>query len=668
MITFLLLGALAGGTAAEVFVAPGGSDANPGTRAKPLATLQAAVDRAKGGTVRVRGGRYRLESSVRIGPAASGTTIAAYGSERPVFSGALLVPSKAFVPVRDSAVLERVVDPAARGRLRVADLRALGVSRFDPIQGRGFPQPVRPAPIELFADGKPQTLARWPNEGFATTGKVLRPGREKEGGSLVDAEGRPLQPSFVFPGDRLKRWTKARDAWLYGYWQFDWADESIAVSTIDPAEGTVTLAGPHCYPVAEGRPFTAENLLEEIDRPGEYYLDRLAGKLYLLPPAGFEKARVEVSLLAEPLVEVRDAKGVTMRGLRLETSRGDGVSIHGGERVRVEGCVLANLGGRGVTVEGGTGHGVLSCDIWGTGEGGVLLSGGDRATLTPSGQFVENCDIRDFSRRSQTYRPAVLIAGCGARVSHCRLHEAPHSAIIFNGNDHVIEFNEMDHVVRLTGDGGVVYTGRDWSARGNVVRFNYFHDNVGLKKWENDVYIDDQSGGMTIFGNVIVDSHWAMMIGGGRDNRIENNVIVGCTRAMHLDARGLGWAKGAYGLLKERLEAMPYQQPPWSTRYPELVGMLDREPMSPMNNRVRNNVLVRSGTVFDDIEAPFRKTATFQANLETAEDPGFVNMAKRDFALRKDSVVWRRAPGFRAIPFHEIGLRVDRYRKALPKR
>jgi hypothetical protein len=43
--------------------------------------------------------------------------------------------------------------------------------------------------------------------------------------------------------------------------------------------------------------------------------------------------------------------------------------------------------------------------------------------------------------------------------------------------------------------------------------------------------------------------------------------------------------------------------------------------------------------------------------LVTKEEPGFVDFEKRDFALRKDSVVYKTLPDFEPIPFGKIELR-----------
>ena len=48
-------------------------------------------------------------------------------------------------------------------------------------------------------------------------------------------------------------------------------------------------------------------------------------------------------------------------------------------------------------------------------------------------------------------------------------------------------------------------------------------------------------------------------------------------------------------------------------------------------------------------------------NLDDVDDPGFVDVAKKDFRLREDSAVLK-LPGWEPIPFERIGLRDDEYR------
>jgi len=251
--------------------------------------------------------------------------------------------------------------------------------------------------------------------------------------------------------------------------------------------------------------------------------------------------------------------------------------------------------------------------------------------------------------------------GVGCVATHNLIHDAPHAAIIFGGNNHRIEYNEIHHVLTRTGDGGAVYTGRDWTFRGNIIRYNFFHDLHGIDKWENAVYIDDQAGGMYIYGNIFHNCHWGMLIGGGRDNVIENNVFSNCDLALQLDARGLGWGSSRLGpTLRKRLAAIPYQQPPWSQRYPGLVNILDDDPMTPKHNVLRDNVLYKSGKLMTRIAPAARKNAIIADNPETAENPGFADPARLDFRLPPDAPLRRQLPHFTAIPIERIGPRPER--------
>ncbi|MCS6950314.1 MAG: right-handed parallel beta-helix repeat-containing protein, partial [bacterium] len=342
----------------------------------------------------------------------------------------------------------------------------------------------------------------------------------------------------------------------------------------------------------------------------------------------------------------------------------------GGRQVAIAGCTFRNIGTVGVIIEGGGEHRVLSSDFTDLGDGGVQVSGGDRHTLTPCGHEVVNCLFTRFSRWSRTYRPAVLVGGVGVRVAHNLMYDAPHNAILLGGNDHLIEFNEIHHVCTETGDAGAFYMGRDLTQRGTVIRYNYFHD-LG-KSLQADtfvdvmaVYLDDCTCGITIFGNLFVRAGRAAMIGGGRDNSVENNIFVECDPAVHVDARGLGWAifwfDGRDSTLMDRLKAVPYQQPPWSERYPELVNILQDDPAVPKGNRIVRNICV-GGRWIDLYDNLNEQIVTIRDNMVN-EEVG-LEMTPRGVRLRKGSPALRR--GFQPIPFEKIGLYRDAYRRRLP--
>lgn len=592
-----------------------------------VATLEQAIERARSihaHRIVVERGVYEVGRTIELGAGDNGLVIEGRNA---TFTGSVLIPPSKILKCSDPAILDRIIDPEARSKIQVVDLAALGIVQIEPIQPRGFPHPPHPEFNELFHDDQPMRLARWPKQGYASVQSVLDPGSGEHDGD------KSRNPVFR-AGERAKLWAGDLDAWFYGYWKYDWADESIPAGGI-ATDGTITLAKPHVYGVDKNAPFFAENLLEELDAPGEYWIDRDHAKLYFIEIKEGDRTGYRFSVLGAPLISVKGASGIDLTNLRLADSRGDGVDISDSARVRIRNCSFHGLGERAAAITGGHDCGLEHCTIDATGEGGVLLSGGDRKTLDPAHHFVDHCEISDYERLSQTYRPAVLLDGDGNRVSHCSMHDAPHSAIIFSGNDHIIEYNEFYRTITRTGDGGVVYTGRDWTARGTVIRYNYFHDNVGLRKWEPAIYFDDLASGLSAVGNVIENCHWGFLVGGGRDNDIENNVLINCDLAFDCDDRGLGWGKSMLPTLMDRLSAMPYQSPPWSDRYPALANILGGNPLAPAGNIVSHNVLVRSGKAMAQVAPEFAKTARIEDNLETTATP-----RERLFANKKVDPRW----------------------------
>jgi len=656
----------------EVHIAPGGSDANPGTVARPLRTLEGARDtlRTLAGdgskrqpvTVWLHAGDYERARSFVLGPEDSGTPDApvsyrARPGEVVRLLGGRTVPAAAFEPVPAGPQAERL-DPTARAHVLAADLRALGITDFgDPTDaGRR---------LELFFDDVPMTLARWPNEGFVTIEAVCETEPLVAHGIRGDRVGR-----FRIEGDRPRRWIgEIEHARLHGYWFWDWSESYESIESIDADTLEIRLAPPyHHYGYRKGQRFYALNLLGELDRPGEWYLDREAGRLYFWPPAPPSTGRIVVSILEDPLVVMRGVSHVELRGVVLEATRGTAVTIEGGRGNRIAGCVIRNTGAGGVAIRSGEGHGVSGCDLHRLGSVAVTLEGGDRPTLTPAGNFAANNDIRDFGRLKRTYSGAIHLAGVGNRASNNRIHDAPHLAILFGGNENVMERNEIHDVCRETGDVGVFYTGRDWTVRGNVIRHNYIHDVHGPGALGAQVvYLDDAASGSLVFGNIIVRSSRAMLIGGGRDNRIENNVIVDCPESIRIDDRGLNWMKGHVGpggIMRERLAALPTREEPWASRYPELVGILENDPGAPRGNIVQRNAIVRSGAM--SFAASVVEHGTIENNRTSDAAPVFADETGGNLRLREGPIRIREIPGFEPIPADAIGLRDDAHRRSLP--
>ena len=99
-----------------------------------------------------------------------------------------------------------------------------------------------------------------------------------------------------------------------------------------------------------------------------------------------------------------------------------------------------------------------------------------------------------------------------------------------SGNDHLLELNELFNIGYDEGDGGAMYAGADLAGYGVVYRHNFFHHLHGPYTYgAMAVYLDDAASGATIYGNVFYKASHAAFIGGGRDNIVENNIMVDCS-------------------------------------------------------------------------------------------------------------------------------------------
>ena len=613
----------------------------------------------------VLGGTYQVTQTFKLDAADSGSAKSpvvyrAFKNEKPVFSGGVRV--KGFQPVSDPAILARLPEES-RGKVVQADLRALGITDIPPLNLSGFAGDVAtktPAVMELFFDGKALPLARWPNQGFVHVAKT---------GAEPATPGGKINPNtdrISYEGDRPARWKDDKDILLYGYWYWDWADWYSRVASINPETHEIVLEQPYSpYGYRAGQRYYALNLLSEIDMPGEWYIDRATSTLYLYPPSDPAQADVELSAAKFPFVQMENASYVNLVGITWELGEADAVIIHDGDHCLLAGCTIRQFGGDGVVIQGGTNHGLQSCDIHSMGRGGAVVEGGNRKTLAPGGHFVDNCQMYDLSRIDHTYTPAVAMSGVGNRITHNLFHDILSSAVRLDGNDHLMEFNEVYRVVTESDDQGGVDMYGNPTFRGDVIRYNYFHhignwhqQNEDLPIGEAGVRLDDAISGVLIQGNVFYHcsagraGFGGLQIHGGKDNTVTNNIFAGNRTAISLSP----WKEQRWrNYTAKSLDGMDVHL--YFARYPELAKLSEDYNV----NQIRSNL------VYDCKEFLRRDSGRnkMQDNLVTKEDPGFANAAAGDFSLAKIPQALQQIH-FEAIPFDQIGLYRDPYRSELP--
>lgn len=514
-----------------LYVATDGNDHWSGTLPKPneqrsdgpFASLSRARDEVRhrkpsanrGIEVQVRGGEYLIPETFKLSAADSGSEAAAvvyraFGSEHPVLVGGRRISGWR----------------RWKGEIQEADLSK---------------QDFEHAAFEMLVfDGRRQHLARWPN---------FDP-QNPYGGGWAYVDGKPI-PMYqdvpgeskrafqVAPGD-VRIWQRPNEVEVFVFPRFNWWNNVVRIAAFDRAARQVTLAADCSYPVRPGDRYYFQNALEDLDAPGEWYLDRAAGKLYFWPPAPLDGKPVYVPT-TDTVLELGGTTHVTWRGFTLECAAGTAVLVNNARHCMIAACTIRNAGGyrgAGVAINGGSHNGVVGCDLYGIGANGIAISGGDRRTLTPADNYADNNYIH---HTGVVYKQGVgvSLSGVGNRASHNLIHDCPRMGVLFSGNNLAIEYNHIRHVNLETEDTGAVYTGgRDWiSSRGTLVRYNYFHDILGYGKdaqgkWVSPhfawgVYLDDNAGGVDVIGNVVARcSRAGLHLHNGCDNHIENNVFI----------------------------------------------------------------------------------------------------------------------------------------------
>lgn len=591
-------------------------------------------------TVRLTAHRHEVTRTARFANARGLALEAEPGAE---VSGGLRLDAPEWRSC-DPTITARLPE-SARGQVRSLTLPAARLQAFahghNGLAGpgpSGHSVPVRPGASEVFVGGRALVLARWPNEGLATIGKVIDGGSvPRDAADDVPLARRKREPPrgavfTIADAARLARWPADGGFHANGFWHWDWSDEQIAVAKVDAAAGTITLATPHTYGVMPHGRFYIVDLPEELDAEGECWIDRPRGIVHAWLRAGPERQDVEVSLLADPVLLLEDCQGAAVRGIAFGSSRGETFAARGVDGLVVERCTFARSGTRALGIEGRNAR-VQRCSFTDIGGTGVDLAGGDRRTLTPSDSSIEDCTFVRCGRVLRTYQPCIHLRGVGHRVAHNELAFHPHIALVFEGNDHRIEANFVHDVVLETGDAGAVYTGRDWTSHGNVIAGNVFADVPGNdQRYQNGVYLDDMASGITVADNLFVRCNWGMLVGGGRDLVLRGNAFAACGRAIRFDARGVGWMHKEIvdpetSTLRRRLAAMPIADEPWRSRFPTLQRYLTDRFGRPANGLVANTLLL--GTPPGSID-----------DRECVREEGTTTAKSDDVALKAECDRW----------------------------
>jgi len=514
--------------AADFYVAINGCDQwsgrlpepNPAGTDGPFATMVKARDAVrelkatgelkKPVRVMIRNGTYHLTESVVFTAQDSGTQqcpiiYQAYPGEKPVLSGGREITG--WRPYQGQIVCTSLPEVA---------------------EGKWFFR-------QLFFNGKRQRRACYPN-----------PDRDDPlygGWAFIE---KPVGPTaFRYqPGSFPRRWAKPRQAEINIFPWLCWNNDIVPIEDIDYDECVISLARPVIHrlnaatgtldfmSLMAGNRFRVENVLEELDQPGEWCLDREAAVVYFWPPTDSVEDGQVIAPALSRLIELRGTTGkpvrhITIKGLTFAHSQalfpqpeilphnypnagGHAVYLEGAEHCTIEDCHFDAVGGDGIRLQHYNAHNrILNNEIAHAGAEGVCLAGleqelpsdvnwrdqevlaklaGERPRLVRnviSGNHIHHCGALE-KRASGVY--IFGINSVDNVISHNLIHDLPHRGIMvqhgFGRN--IIEYNHVHDVSLETADTGGINTlvwyvvdNDEELKNGNVIRYNIVRNVVG---------------------------------------------------------------------------------------------------------------------------------------------------------------------------------------------
>lgn len=572
----------------EIYVsAESGNDIiGKGTKESPYKTFEKAKEavkelrKKKRLTVPVdvifRQGEYRISKTINFtkeesGSEISSTTFKSADGERAVIKGSVEINVKDIKPVDDVDTLS-ILPIEARGKVGYFELEKYGITSINGIYYYDHYQaPKNIGYVSLFLNGKKQPLAQWPNgeNVYSSYEKTVNPGGSGERGA-----GGTIQLKDY----RLKRWTTAKDMHMHIFGGNDYAMDTVAVASVNPDEKQVTFKTGTGQGLnsAKSRRFKAINLLEELDMPGEWFVDREKLILYYYPEQSLKDGVLEFAYPEINLITMQDTSYIGFENLDFSQIRGNVFWTKDRcDNLKIDNCNFENigsnvlwqfsnkqskLGGNSTQAyqfreDGARNISITNCSFDNIGREAIKIrQTGSFDDYIEGNSIIENNIFTNTNCWSMAGY-AVCVEGIKVSIKNNLFYNLP-SAVSFVGIDMDIANNEIYNIQRYVSDSGAIYTGRNYITRDNRVYGNYIKD-VSNKdphmntNYNRFVYLDDAHAGTYVYSNIFVGkAHGAVAVNGGQDNHVYDNVLVNNEQALLVNS----WTVGDKGRIEKELE------------------------------------------------------------------------------------------------------------------
>lgn len=668
VVFFLLAVSCQNAQLASIYVSPSGNDANPGTKEKPLATLQAARDRARefrqkspeSGSVKIimQEGVYRMDRPLVFGPEDA-------------------APDNSFVLIKGEG-----------------DVIIQGGKELPPFEKVNDALWKITLPGEVYPDGKIQQLyvngeravrARVPNSGFfvnaegSVTERIDSSGAapiaiqtmkltEEQFAALPENSSEPIILSVNHAWDQTRKYIRG----------------------ISKKDRTITVDGRKMQPwntLDNSSQFIFENSRAFLDMPGEWFLDD-SNTLYYIPR---ENEKIESTVAIVPILEslifVKGTKEAPVTNISFDNisflysryampDTGDEpeqagvtkdavVMLDFARNISFNNCEFAKTGNNAIWFR----RACIDCAVTRSylhdlGIGGVKIGEWripESEDLLTKNITVDNNIIRAGGRVIPTGIGVIIFHASDNNISHNEIADFKYSGVSTGwvwgygyspSKRNNIVYNHIHHLGwgELSDMGGIYSLGK---SEGSVLGNNLIHDiySFGYGGW--GLYTDEGSTGMTLENNLVYNckssgfhQHY------GQDNVIRNNIfaynLISQLQATRIEDHNSFFFTN--NILYFRGDTI-FEKPGGA-------GWRNWEKVQAVED---NNCFWSTTTenpLFGDKHIDEWRTVTGKDMNSIIADPGFVDPENYDFRFKDQSVIQK--IGFVPFDYSEAGVYGDK--------
>lgn len=625
----------------------------------------------------VHGGKYKFSETVTFDDEIfadknkKGLKIVGYGDGEVIFTGAEEIDAKKLRVVKDANILARL-PKAGRGQVASMKLSDEGINSIK-ISDKSYPF--------LYVDDIEQIQSRWPNGGF------------------TQVKSLPSSTMMGYDENNPSRWVLAKDARINAYFNADYWFGTSKVASVNAKDKIITLdasnGGKTFTTSRVGARWYARNLLEEIDMPGEWFVDREENILYFYPPYSLKDKKLEiVTFHNKSMIDIGSSKNISVDGITFEKSGGEAIKGSSVDGVNVINCNFRYLQGLYALNFADVNMNVYvdSNKCYGCAGGFILCRAGKIDTLESGNTVISNNHISSCGYEPVNGYAAICITNpsnesfkrlvsVGIEVKNNVVQDCvTTNGLLWAGCYINIHHNEFLNQSKHLNDHGVIYVGRAHSQRGSEVAFNYIHD-LNEEKLVCGLYNDDGYSGTNWHHNVCTNMYFSTTHGLGLDENYNYNLSVNCKVPGTVGSR-MTWSESLYGengsLKNEVKTALAVGGNVYKKAFPELEESLKRTPYSaPWNSCFFGNVGVNTGgktlgdTAIGEIEEYGAKTlnrngeeisivglngsAEGNPHFDYSDDY-FVDAANQNYNIKPESEIAKAVPELLEIKMEEMGL------------